>query len=544
MTQVVNPDTAPEAIRDTSVTVEGELYEFEQDGDKFFVTLADPLVNDQLRRREIVMMTGSHHMHVFWYASDFKRTPGQLKIVYLKDEQRWIPRRSAFLKPPDMISGHELGRWNQTCCECHSTRPRMRLDVESRVWDTHVVEFGIACEACHGQGAEHVQHHSAEHKDPVDGDKIINPLTVSHRASADVCGQCHRIAFQDFEVLPEAEYLRHGNPFEPGQLLANSSFNRIVQASPEHQDTDLFHRVPPQEIRDAFWSDGMPRASGREYNGLIESPCYQRGEMTCLSCHTMHPDEDQSLETWRDDQLKPGMRGDQACLQCHGDYADRITEHTHHAADSHGSRCLNCHMPHTTYGLLKTIRSHQISSPSVVTSVTTGRPSACTLCHLDRSFAWISGHLHDWYDQPDLKIEEGTEAATTSAAVLHLLKGDAAQRAIQASAFGWQPAREASGERWMEPLLLFGMNDPYDAVRLISARSLKSLPGKELFAFDTNATWQERLAVIDAAINHIEQNVRYDPNPKVLIDATGAFDFSRAQELIKQRNHRPINLLE
>ena len=28
-------------------------------------------------------------------------------------------------------------------------------------------------------------------------------------------------------------------------------------------------------IRDAFWSDGTVRVSGREYNGLIESPCFK-----------------------------------------------------------------------------------------------------------------------------------------------------------------------------------------------------------------------------------------------------------------------------
>ena len=28
-------------------------------------------------------------------------------------------------------------------------------------------------------------------------------------------------------------------------------------------------------IRDSFWADGMVRVSGREYNGLIESPCFK-----------------------------------------------------------------------------------------------------------------------------------------------------------------------------------------------------------------------------------------------------------------------------
>ena len=29
-------------------------------------------------------------------------------------------------------------------------------------------------------------------------------------------------------------------------------------------------------VRDSFWADGMVRVSGREYNGLIESPCFKK----------------------------------------------------------------------------------------------------------------------------------------------------------------------------------------------------------------------------------------------------------------------------
>ena len=46
--------------------------------------------------------------------------------------------------------------------------------------------------------------------------------------------------------------------------------------------------VPDPAETGSFWSDGMIRATGREFNGLMESPCYTRGEMSCLSCHEMH----------------------------------------------------------------------------------------------------------------------------------------------------------------------------------------------------------------------------------------------------------------
>ena len=66
-------------------------------------------------------------------------------------------------------------------------------------------------------------------------------------------------------------------------------------------------------------------------------------------------------KTWaRTGQLKPKMDSDTACLQCHKDMSARLVAHTHHAADSSGSRCYNCHMPYTSYGLLKALRSHRI----------------------------------------------------------------------------------------------------------------------------------------------------------------------------------------
>lgn len=544
MTQVVTPETAPEAIRDKSVTVEGRDYQFEQEGEAFFVTFADPLSHGQRRRREILMMTGSHHMHVFWYETEADGTPGELDIVYLIDEQRWIPRLASFLRPPEPESP-QIGTWNRTCSKCHATHARERFQAEKVSWDTHVVEFGIACEACHGQGADHIRRYAEEDQTLAKSDQIVNPAVISKQASADLCGRCHSVSMADFDALSMEDYAEEGNPFTPGQLLSECGFNRIIQAGPKDRETELFQRWSKvEDPSGSFWQDGMTRVAGREYNGLIESPCFQHGEMTCLSCHTMHPSESQSLEDWRDDQLKPGMRGDQACLQCHSEFADRIAEHTHHAVDSSGSRCMNCHMPYTTFGLLKSIRSHQISSPSVKASVTTDRPSACALCHLDRSFTWTARHLHEWYGQPAVKVDLSADAATTSTAVIHMLKGDAAQRALQAWAFGWEPAQKASGTEWMEPFLLFGANDPYDAVRIISARSLRSLPDRQSAEVDPLAPMQQRMKAFNEAIGRIDAGLEGEPKSEVLIDEHGKFDFKRARKLIDQRNHRPVSVRE
>ncbi len=68
-------------------------------------------------------------------------------------------------------------------------------------------------------------------------------------------------------------------------------------------------------------------------------------------------------------------------------------------------RCYNqCHMPFTTYGLLKAIRSHQVSSPSVQAKFgKRAGPIACNQCHQDKTLAWTSDYLSRWYD--DAKAE-------------------------------------------------------------------------------------------------------------------------------------------
>ena len=88
-----------------------------------------------------------------------------------------------------------------------------------------------------------------------------------------------------------------------------------------------------------------------------------------------------------------GMGTNEACTQCHPSIAANVTRHTNHGERSSGSACYNCHMPYTTYGLLKTIRSHTIGSPSVAETLNAGRPNACNLCHVDKTLRWTSDAL-------------------------------------------------------------------------------------------------------------------------------------------------------
>jgi hypothetical protein len=269
--------------------------------------------------------------------------------------------------------------------------------------------------------------------------------------------------------------------------------------------------------------------------------------MSCLSCHTLHPPEDdpRPLSEWADDQLKIGMRGNQACLQCHEELENeqQLTAHTHHPAASSGSLCYNCHMPYTTYGLQKAIRSHQVDSPSVQVSLETGRPNACNLCHLDKTMAWAADGLDQWYGiaRPELEQDQQQVAAS----VLWLLKGDAGQRALIAWAMGWQTAREVSGDAWTVPYLGQLLLDPYGAVRFIAARSLRRLEGYKEIDYDFEFPVEKREAVVE----RIRQQWSREPGDMgdrgaVLVDESGQLDWDVFRRLLGTRNDRRINLAE
>ena len=546
MTQTVTSQSALPAIENEKVTVAGLDYEFLCKGDeKYFVRFDDPLdASTEVVTKELVLMTGSHHMSVFWYESAFDRTPAMLPIVYLRDQQRWIPRNAAFVRPPGE-EGHELGRWNQVCSRCHSTHPRGRLNEQSDVWDTHVVDFGIACESCHGPAEKHIQLHDGVADIQSSDDVVVSPANLPHHLQSDVCGQCHSVHLPDFEKYDLDKLMTDGLPFRPGDDFEKSPLRKLVQLSHEEKGTAEFDRTREQLLQNSFWADGTVRVAGREYNGLVESPCHQNGTMSCLSCHEMHPDQSIDLAEWRDDQLKPGMRTNLACTQCHQEaqYTSDLAKHTHHAVDSHGSQCMNCHMPHTSYGLLKSVRSHRIESPSVVTTLTTGRPNGCMQCHLDRNIGWVADHLSQWYGQEEIELQNPM-ARETASGLINLLVGDAGLRAISAATFAWEPAREASGTEWMAPYLALGLIDEYEAVRMITMRTLRTLPGIDDLDIDEFADVKERAEWVNQFLEKFKQDVTLEPRSELLIGEDGKIDFEKASQMFNARDQTPVFLQE
>lgn len=415
-------------------------------------------------QRPIALVTGSHHYLAFWVENGVDRELRQLPFVYHLAEQAWTPRDESFLQPPD--SPPYLATWNSNCIQCHAVAGEPReaewydeaglLQVRYR---SRVAELGIACEACHGPGRAHADHH----RNPLHritgraprGAALVNPAHLSAADGSSICGQCHAY----FVPKNEATFWESGYAtfFPPRDALSDS--RELLSYGATSDETPWLSR----ELDSIFWPDGTMRVGGREYAGLIESACYLRGsgetQLGCTSCHSMH-DSDPNDQLTREAALDPNA----PCRSCH----EGTSDHSRHTAGSIGTSCVECHMPKTTYALLGAIRSHRIQIPR---PEDTSVPSACALCHMDRTVDWLRRHATE-----GAAAAQASEPGAIGVGVRGALSGNAAERAIYAAALGSPTTRTTIGRGLARALLEQLSGDPYHAVRRIAQRGLGTLP--------------------------------------------------------------------
>lgn len=230
-----------------------------------------------------------------------KRVPYQVGLVYgtanKHDEvyfawqgDRLYELPVAWLYPLDRWGTHNHNQAREApanCMECHNT------------WIAHVpgtanqyhregVLLGVTCERCHGPGRDHTEYHR---KHPNDASRaILHPGTLSRERLMDLCAQCH----DNPRPRGRAFAYRPGEPLE--------TTHHVVR--PTHPEDDVTNQV----------------------RYLEESKCYQKSEMTCITCHDPH-------------RLK-SARG--KCLECHA--ATACTDQPRLPAATRGD-CVGCHMP-------------------------------------------------------------------------------------------------------------------------------------------------------------------------------------------------------
>lgn len=516
---------------------------FERDG-AFWMRIPDGAGE---RETQVALCVGSNRYQQYFERAgtgeggELRRLP----ILWHVGEERWMHLNGVFLEPDNSNWAAHAASWNDNCVFCHNTGVQPRMELERRAFTTRVADLGIACEACHGPGEEHVRRMASpleRYAGTGASLAIVNPNQLEQAESLALCGQCHSQRLPDpLERL--AEFLDRGPSFRPGQELRG-------HVTPVTRDTPSVSSSRPELFRERFWSDGTARLTAYEYLGITQSPCVKGGELTCGSCHAMHSGDVHG-------QLEPEMRGDRACTQCHEEIARDVQAHTHHAPESAGSRCLECHMPRMVYGILDIHRSHRIEVPDVRRDVEAGRPNACTSCHGSQTAAWAARAMRDWwgerYEEPRSRPDGAALDAPEALASLHA--GDAVQRAVYARALGRPDAAETARERaFAFAHLVVALGDGYPSIRTLARRSLERLDSalelglaSELAAFDTFGDAETRRAASLRLLELFRQRAASrcePPGPGQLLDASFAADLERIVRLLDLQSDHVISIGE
>ena len=239
--------------------------------------------------------------------------------------------------------------WNSRCAYCHTTGFEKNYAAATDSYASTWKAMGISCEQCHGP----LDGHAASPKVPV----RLNP----QQAMAS-CASCHA--------------RREGLT---GKFRAGERFD-------EH------FRVALPDLTDLYFPDGQVRDEDFEYGSFLTSKMGHAG-ITCLDCHNPHSGK-----------LKLPVENNELCLSCHAPPGQRgaipipdTAAHSHHKSDSAGNRCVECHMPQTTYMARDPRRDHGFTVPDPQLTKELGIPNSCNRCHAGQSTGWAIHWMEEWY---------------------------------------------------------------------------------------------------------------------------------------------------
>lgn len=250
----------------------------------------------------------------------------------------------------------------QLCAGCHSTG----ADVYTATWK----ELNIACESCHGPGKAHSEKPLVTN--------IVNPSRLSRDRSIEICLSCHQAG------KPPGSQTKYAWAvgYQPGLELAK--FWQGFQPEKGQQTAE-------------FWQNGTAHKNRVQGNAFVQSVMYHDAHMQCMNCHDMHGSRYRSLTIKSADT-------NALCLTCHGpnkipgpEYQS-LSDHTHHALTSAGSRCTECHMPKTgKNSVAGESVNHTFNFISPADSIKFGAPNSCNGCHADKTPQWALSFVKKWY---------------------------------------------------------------------------------------------------------------------------------------------------
>jgi tetratricopeptide (TPR) repeat protein len=304
-----------------------------------------------------------------------------LPVAYDVRAKQWFDTAASGVRHfPGMDPGEpvhwtdSLYTFNTSCHSCHVSQLSTNYDLKTDTYRTEWAEPGINCETCHGPAGEHnrVCREAPEGQVPEDL-KIILTKPFTPEQTNSMCASCHA------KMNPVSP------AFEPGGRYF------------DHFDLIVLDQAD-------FYPDGRDLGENYTYTSWLMSPCLESGELDCVHCHT-------SSGRYR---FKEAATANNACLPCHEERVAHATEHTRHAADSDGNRCISCHMPMTEFARMRR-SDHSMRPPAPAATAAFKSPNACNVCHADEDAAWADQHVRQWhegdYQKPVLKLAHLLDAA-------------------------------------------------------------------------------------------------------------------------------------
>jgi len=318
--------------------------------------------------------------------------------------------------------------WNFMCADCHSTDVRKNYDAATNRFDTKWAEISVGCEACHGPGSNHLAWTRDKTADATKG------LTVTFDERRGVSWRIDPAKGNAERSAPKESDVESG-------VCAQCHARRAQIAQGYHAgERYLDYYLPALLTPPLYYPDGQQRGEVYVWGSFLQSRMYAKG-VTCSDCHDPH-------------SQKTRLPGNGVCAQCHLPAKYDSPAHHFHVAGQPGSRCVDCHMPTTTYMVIDPRRDHSMRVPRPDLSASLGTPNACNGCHKDKDARWAEAAMQKWYGHQPRGFQQFAAAF------------DAAGR----------------GAAQAGPELVALLNDPgqADIVRATAAAALQRYPSQEM----------------------------------------------------------------
>lgn len=301
--------------------------------------------------------------NVYFFLTPLERGRLQvLPVAYDLGKKKWYDTTASMVRHLGSRND-EAVHWtdplltfNTSCFNCHVSQLSTNYDLKSDTYRTVWAEAGISCETCHGPSAEHVRLCKAAPKGQPPADlKILSYKRFSVEQINASCALCH------------AKGMPISVRFAPGDAFY------------DHSDLVTYENGD-------YYPDGRDLGENYTYTSWLESPCVKSGKLSCVHCHT-------SSGRYR---FREEAVANNACLPCHRERVENAAAHHHHPAGKPGTRCIDCHMPMTSFAQMRR-SDHSMLPPTPKATIEFKSPNACNLCHTDKDVAWADKWVHEWY---------------------------------------------------------------------------------------------------------------------------------------------------